>query len=65
MANSARGIEGEIKVKGQKLETVTSFKYVGTVVSDCGSKRVVLSRSAQASAALTVLKPIGETYPLG
>ena len=36
MTNSANGIEREIKGKGQKLGTVTSFKYLGTVVSDDG-----------------------------
>ena len=29
--------EREIKVKGLKLGTVTSFKYLGAVVSDDGS----------------------------
>ena len=38
MTNSANGIQREIKVKGQKLGTVTSFSYLGTVVSDDGSK---------------------------
>ena len=38
MKNSANGIQREIKVKGQKLGTVTSFKYLGAVVSDDGSK---------------------------
>ena len=52
------GIQREIKVKGQKLGTVTSFKYLGAVVSDDGSKPEVLSRIAQATAALTKLKPI-------
>ena len=47
-----------MKVKGQKLGTVTSFKYLGAVVSDDGSKPEVLSRIAQATAALTKLKPI-------
>ena len=37
MTNSADSIQREIKVKGQKLGTVTSFKYHGTVVSDEGS----------------------------
>ena len=32
MTNSANGIHREIKVKGQKLGTVTSFKYLGAVV---------------------------------
>ena len=64
MANSANGIQREIKVKGQKLETVTTFKYLGAIVSDEGSKPEALSRVAQATAALT--KPFGEitTYLL-
>ena len=37
MTNSANGIQREIKVTGQKLGTVTSFKYLGAVVSDRGS----------------------------
>ena len=56
--NSASGIQREIKVKGQKLGTVTSFKYLGAVVSDDGFKPEVLLRIAQATAALTKMKPI-------
>ena len=55
MINSANDIQREIKVKGQKLGTETSFKYLGTVVSDDGSKPEILSRIAQAIAALTIL----------
>ena len=58
MTNSANGIQKEIKVKGQKLGTVTSLKYLEAVVSDDGPKLDVLSRIAQATAALTKLKPI-------
>ena len=58
MTNGANGIQREIKVKGQKLGTVTSFKYLGAVVSDDGSKPEALSRITQATAALTKLKPI-------
>ena len=58
MTNSASGIQREIKVKGQKLGTITSFKYLGAVVSDDGIKQEVLSRIAQATVALTKLKPI-------
>ena len=58
MTNSANCIQREIKVKGQKLGTVTSFKYFGAVISDDGSKPEVLSRIAQATAALTKLKLI-------
>ena len=31
MTNTTSGINTEIKVNGQKLETVTSFKYLGSV----------------------------------
>ena len=58
MKNSANGTQRDIKVKGQKLGTVTSFKYLGAVVSDVGSKPEILSRIAQATAALTKLKAI-------
>ena len=49
-----------IKVRGQKLGTVTSFKYLGTVVSDDGLKPNILPRTEQATAARTKLKQIGE-----
>ena len=55
---ASREREREIKVKGQKLGTVTSFKYLGVVVSDDGSKPGVLSKIAKATAALTKMKPI-------
>ena len=43
MTNNTSGI----KVNGQKLETVTSFKYLGSVIIDEGSKPEILSRIAQ------------------
>ena len=58
MTNSPNGIQREIRVKGQKLGTLTSFKYLGVVVSDDDSKPEILSRTAQATASLTKLKPI-------
>ena len=48
-----------IKVIGQRLETVTSFKYLGSVITDEGSKPEILSRIAQTTTALTRLKPDG------
>ena len=48
----------EIKVNGQKHETVTSYKYLGSVITDEGSKPQIISRIAQATAALTRLKPV-------
>ena len=47
-----------IKVIGQRLETVTSFKYLGSVITDEGSKPEILSRIAQTTAASTRLKPV-------
>ena len=58
MANNNSGINTEIKVNGQKLETVTSFKYLGSLITDEGSKPEILSRIAQTTAALTRLKPV-------
>ena len=48
MTNNTSGINTEIKVNGQKLETVTSE----------GTKPEILSRIAQTTAALTRLKPV-------
>ena len=58
MTNNTSGINTEIKVNGQKLETVTNFKYLGSVITDEGSKPELLSRITQTAAALTRLKPI-------
>ena len=58
MTNNTSGINTEIKVNGQKLETVTSFKYLGSVITDEDSKPGILSRIAQTTAALTRLKPV-------
>ena len=58
MTNNTSDINTEIKVNGQRLETVTRFKYLGSVITDEGSKPDILSRIAQAAAALTRLKPV-------
>ena len=58
MTNNTSGINIEIIVKGQKLKTVTSFKYLGSVITDEGSKPEILLRIAQTTAALTRLKPV-------
>ena len=58
MTNNTSGINTEIKVNGQKLEPVTSFKYPGSVITDEGSKPEILSWIAQTTAALTRLKPV-------
>ena len=58
MTNNTSGINTEIKVNEQKLETVISFKYLGSVITDEGSKPEILFRIAQTTAALTRLKPV-------
>ena len=52
------GINTEIKANGKKLETVTNFKCLGSVITDEGSKPEILSRIAQTTAALTKLQPV-------
>ena len=58
MTNNTSGINTEIKVNRQKLETVTSFKYLGSVITDEDSKPELISKIAQTTAALTRLKPV-------
>ena len=58
MTNNTSGTNTEIRVNGQMLETVTSFKYLGSVITDEGSKPEILSRIAQTTAVLTRLKPV-------
>ena len=58
MTNNTKGISLDVSIGGQKLETVQSFKYLGSVVSDEGSKQEIMSRIAQTIGALTKLKAI-------
>ena len=58
--NRANGVQTEIKFKGQKLRTVTGFKYLGAIVLDESSKSDVLTRIA----ALSKLKPIWVDYKI-
>ena len=58
MTNNTSGINKEIKVNGQKLETVTNLKDLGSVVYDEGSKPEISSGIAQTTAALTRLKTV-------
>ena len=58
MTNNTQGISTEVKVNGQRLETVKSFRYLGSIITDEGSKPEILARIAQTTAALTRLKPL-------
>ena len=43
MTSNTSGINKEIKVNGQKLDDVTSFYYLGSFITDEGSKPEILS----------------------
>ena len=58
MTNNTSGINTEIQVNGHKLETITNFKHLGSIITNEGSKPEILSRIAQTTAALTGLKPV-------
>ena len=53
MTSNANGINTEIKVNRQKRATITSFKYLGSVINAESSKPEILSKMAQTTAALT------------
>ena len=38
MTNNPNGFQREIKIKGQRLEEVENFKYLGAIISNKGSK---------------------------
>ena len=58
MTNNTNGISSNIRVNGEKLETVQCFKYLRAIVTDEGSMREIRSRISQIIAALTKLKII-------
>ena len=58
MTNNANDTQRKMKVKRQKLCTITSFKYLGAAVSDYGSKPEILLKIAQATKAHTKLMPV-------
>ena len=58
MTNNPNGFQREIKIKGQRLEEVENFKYLGAIISNEGSKPEILSRIAQTTSALSRLKII-------
>ena len=39
MTNNTSGINTDIKINGQKLQTVTSVKYLGSVITDEDSRQ--------------------------
>ena len=59
--NSTEGVTNDITESGQALETVSKFKYLGAIVINEGSMPKILSRIAQATAAIAKLSPSGKT----
>ena len=58
MTNNPNGFQREIKIKGQRLEEVENFNYLGAIITNEGSKPEILSRIAQRTATLSRLKII-------
>ena len=58
MTNNPNGFQRKNKIKGHSLEAVKNFKYLGTTISNEGSKPEILSRIAQTTTALSRLKII-------
>ena len=58
MTSNTSGMNTMIKMNGEEHETVTSFKYLGSVISNESFKPAILSSIAQTTAALTRLKPV-------
>ena len=58
MTNNTNGISIDITIDTKKLETVSSFKYLGAIVSDEGSMIEVLTGIAQTTATVTKRKVV-------
>ncbi|KAK3888946.1 hypothetical protein Pcinc_007014 [Petrolisthes cinctipes] len=58
MINNTDGIHTQITVRGQELEIIKHFKYLGAIISEEGSKLEILLRAVQVTAALAELRPI-------
>ena len=56
MTNNAEDIRRDIRMNDKRHETVNQFKYLGAIVTDEGSKPEILSRTAQATHAMSQLK---------
>ena len=58
MTNNINGMTTALHIAGNTLDELQSFKYLGAIISEEGSKPEVLARIAQATAALSSLKKI-------
>ena len=58
MTNSEGRFTSEIKINNEPLKVVDSFKYLGAIIDDKGSKAEILARTGQTIAALSRLNVI-------
>ena len=65
MSNNDNGIQTDITANGEKRETVKSFKYLGAIVLNEGSKPEVLARTAMKTATLAKLNSISTVWVSG
>ena len=56
MANSSYRFTREMKIDDEKLETVDSFTFLGSIVSSKGFKSDICARTAQTTSAMTKLR---------
>ena len=57
MTNNTNGISKKITVNGQRLETASKFKNLGSVITDEGSKPEIISRIAQTAGFKIIIVP--------
>ena len=58
MKNCEGHFNNSISLHGEIIESVDTFKYLGSILDDNGSTKEILSRIAQTTASLTKLIPI-------
>ena len=58
MTSNPNGVQNDININDHTHDTVSTFKYLGSIISEEGSKPEILARTAQATAAMTKLKRI-------
>ena len=59
--NNSRGIVTDIQIDNETLSAISSFKYLGAIVINEGSKPEILSRIAQTTTGLSRLNQFGKT----
>ena len=61
MTNCEGHFNNSISLHGEIIESVDTFKYLGSILDDNGSTKEILSRIAQTTASLTKLIRFGTT----